>query len=177
MYSRLISEHVVLRAPHAGDMRELGRMRSDVALQNLLLAYPDPNTDVDTDQWLERRLNEPRGAFFVVADTQTDECMGYVQLANVHGKGRHGALGIALSDSAQGRGIGREAIARFLEYARDVMKLRKVELEVLATNERAVRLYRSLGFVEVGLRRQHYFDGSDWLDVLLMEIMLEVPNA
>ncbi len=56
------------------------------------------------------------------------------------------------------------------------MNLRKVELEVMSSNKRAVRLYKSLGFVEVGVRRQHYFDGTDWRDVLLMELLLEGSN-
>ncbi|MFN3934053.1 GNAT family N-acetyltransferase [Parvibaculum sp.] len=176
MHSRLIAERIRLRAPCVGDMKVLGRMRRDVALQNLLLAYPDPAATIDLDHWLERRKNEPRGAFFVVADIESDECLGYVQLANVHGRGRHGALGIALSDVAQGRGIGREALTLFLQYARDFMNLRKVELEVMSSNKRAVRLYKSLGFVEVGVRRQHYFDGTDWRDVLLMELLLEGSN-
>lgn len=173
MRSGMTSHRVKLRAPSTADKEELGRMRRNTALQHLLLSYPDSDASADLDHWLERRKNEPRGAFFVVADFETDECLGYVQLTNVHGKGRHGALGVALSDAAQGRGFGRQAVMLLLHYAKDVMGLRKVELEVMSSNDRAVGLYRSLGFVDVGLRRRHYFDGTNWLDVLLMEIFLE----
>ncbi|MFN4355705.1 GNAT family N-acetyltransferase [Parvibaculum sp.] len=168
---------VKLRAPGAGDKVELGSMRRDTALQHLLLAYPDTETSIDLDHWLERRTSDPKGAFFVVADIETDKCLGFVQLTNVHGKGRHGALGIAISRAVQGRGVGRQAVTLLLDYAKETMGLRKVELEVMYENDRAIQLYRSLGFNEVGVRREHYFNGTSWHDVLLMEIFLEERQA
>lgn len=44
-----------------------------------------------------------------------------------------------------------------------------VLLEVRASNEAALRLYSSLGFERVGLRRQYYPDGED---AVLMTLLL-----
>ncbi|MBX3491060.1 GNAT family protein [Parvibaculum sp.] len=164
---------VRLRAPSGSDCEVLGRIRRSVDLQHLLLAYPDPSELEDLEGWLERRLSEPRGAFFVIADGVTDECLGYVQIVNVHGKGGNGSLGIAVDSTARGHGVGRQAVELILTHARSVMGLRKVELEVMAQNLPAIGLYKSLGFSDVGTRRRHYFDGDEWRDVLVMEIFLE----
>lgn len=49
-----------------------------------------------------------------------------------------------------------------------------VLLEVRASNEAALRLYDSLGFQRVGLRRRYYADGED---ALLMTLLLRQPQA
>lgn len=166
--------NIHLRAFQDGDLKVLREMRTDTELQHLLLAYPELHSSDEFSYWLERRRSEPNGAFFVIADANTNECLGYVQIANVHSKGKHGALGIALSHSARGSGVGFAAVTQLLEHAKDKMRLRKIELEVMATNHRAIDLYRKIGFEEVGVRREHYHDGTAWHDVLVMEFFLKV---
>ena len=48
-----------------------------------------------------------------------------------------------------------------------------VQLEVRASNAHALQLYRSLGFQQVGLRRQYYRDGED---AVLMTLPLQPPQ-
>jgi ribosomal-protein-alanine N-acetyltransferase len=52
----------------------------------------------------------------------------------------------------QGHGIGRRMMTELLQYASGGT----VFLEVRTDNQAAVRLYESLGFVNVGLRRRYY---------------------
>ncbi|MEO0914823.1 MAG: GNAT family protein, partial [Pseudomonadota bacterium] len=53
-----------------------------------------------------------------------------------------------------GQGLGREALPLFLAHAWATLPLNRIELEVFAHNPRAHRLYRSVGFVEEGRRRE-----------------------
>lgn len=165
--------NIHLRAPQDNDLKVLREMREDTKLQHLLLSYPEPRSSDEFSRWLERRRSEPNGAFFVIATADTNECLGYAQIANVHSKGKYGALGIALSNTSRGSGVGLAAVMQLLEHAKDEMGLRKVELEVMATNHHAINLYRKVGFEEVGVRREHYHDGTAWHDVLVMEIFVE----
>ena len=52
----------------------------------------------------------------------------------------------------QGRGIGRMLLGVALSWA-DGVGLERLELNVLADNHRAVKLYESVGFVLEGTRR------------------------
>lgn len=49
--------------------------------------------------------------------------------------------------------------------------LHRVELEVLAKNERAIRCYRACGFVHEGTRRQAELYPDGWHDFLVMGML------
>ena len=70
------------------------------------------------------------------------------------------ALGMWVLPEWRGRGGGR-MLAKAAIAARPA-DVHKIELEVFADNEAAIGLYRSLGFEQEGLRRDHYRreDGS-----------------
>jgi ribosomal-protein-alanine N-acetyltransferase len=59
---------------------------------------------------------------------------------------------IGVDPGFQGQGIGRRLLNVLLDFAKDGM----VYLEVRTDNEAAISLYRSRGFVEVGLRKRYY---------------------
>lgn len=75
---------------------------------------------------------------------------------------RHRAdMGIALYQKYTGMGIGRVMIERLFEIAREA-GIEQLELEVVADNERAVSLYKKLGFKIFGTLPNHmkYKDGT-----------------
>ena len=49
-----------------------------------------------------------------------------------------------------------------------MQNLRKIWLETHATNERAIRSYRAVGFVEEGRQREHVWSGGAYDDIVLM---------
>jgi ribosomal protein S18 acetylase RimI-like enzyme len=59
-------------------------------------------------------------------------------------------LTIAVHEGHQGQGVGRALMTELLRWARQSPSIDKVELQVRSTNERAIALYRSLGFIEEG---------------------------
>lgn len=163
---------VVLRAPVPADMPVLTAMRNDAALQRRLMAQPRPNDAARVQDWLNRRLGDPHGLFFVIAEATDDRAVGFVQLTGmdpVHGRAD---LGIALVATAQGRGYGRQAIELLEAHARDVFGLRKIGLRVLVENEAAFKLYRKLGYREVGVLAEDFYHGGAYHDVRVMEHLL-----
>ncbi len=72
-----------------------------------------------------------------------------------------------------GRGIGRDALMTLLVYAFDTCNLRMVELWTLADNERALRLYKTCGFVEEARLRARSWIEGEYIDHLIMSINAE----
>ena len=77
-------------------------------------------------------------------------------------------LNVAVHPDRRGRGFGRLLLEGTLGEARS-SRARIVYLEVRAGNVVARRLYRSLGFRELGVRRGYYGPGQD---AIVMELRL-----
>jgi RimJ/RimL family protein N-acetyltransferase len=168
----LTAENATLRAPTSADREVLLALRNDVPLQLDLMALPRPNSPVRVDQWIESLLGDPNSLFFVIADRDNGECVGFVQLRQMdllHGTGR---LGIGLVSQARGRGIAGSAIAALERYAHEVFHIRKIVLEVLTTNAAAVRCYEKAGYTRVGVLRAHHYQAGAYRDVLIMERLI-----
>lgn len=77
-------------------------------------------------------------------------------------------LTIAVSPEAQGQGLGRACLVLFETVCREKGATR-ILLEVAATNEPALRLYRATGFAEDGRRKGYYrAPGRTPIDAILM---------
>lgn len=79
-------------------------------------------------------------------------------------------LNIAINPIAQGHGCGRQLLRMSL-HALDE-KIVRVFLEVRVSNDPALRLYQSEGFVEIGQRRNYYPTLSGREDARVFELDL-----
>lgn len=80
-------------------------------------------------------------------------------------------LTIAVHDGHQGQGVGRALMEELLRWARSTPQVEKVELQVRSSNERAIALYRSLGFVEEGRKTKRLKIGTnEYLDDVYMAL-------
>lgn len=76
-------------------------------------------------------------------------------------------LSIYVSPDFQGRGIGTKLIKSAEDWCYHYGK-RKLTLAVLATNSRAISLYKRCGFIEEGRLFGEYLIGPDFVDDVLM---------
>lgn len=74
---------------------------------------------------------------------------------------------IATHPEYRGRGIGKKLLVHALCVARDEGAIRSF-LEVRETNAVAIKMYRDLGFVEDGRRKEYYKDNNE--DAILMSL-------
>jgi ribosomal protein S18 acetylase RimI-like enzyme len=75
-----------------------------------------------------------------------------IQRRGMEGFRHVGHLGIGMLAEVRGRGLGRRLMLDALDAARG-QGMERIELEVFASNTRAIALYESLGFQREGLKR------------------------
>jgi RimJ/RimL family protein N-acetyltransferase len=71
----------------------------------------------------------------------------------------------------RGRGLGREITRLVLDWAFGPLGAHRVQLEVLAGNDRAIRCYAACGFRHEGVRRDAELYPDGWKDFILMGIL------
>ncbi len=81
-----------------------------------------------------------------------DKVVGYGILSIAAGEAH--ILNISVAPEAQGLGVGRKMMEHLIEIARK--KAQTLFLEVRVSNTKAQALYESLGFNEIGIRKNYY---------------------
>ncbi len=79
---------------------------------------------------------------------------------------------VAVSEHARRHGIGKALCLRVMDWSRE-SGAQTMELEVRASSEGALALYRSLGFVEQGRRPRYYQCPTE--DAVLMAMPIHPP--
>lgn len=170
----IVGNSIILRAWSEHDLPALQALRNDFPLQQQLMTRPKANSIEQVKEWLANKTKPADSLFFIIACKQSDQVCGYVQVVGIDDVTSSGKLGICMVPGDQGKGYGTEAITLLEGYLRTVWRLRKLVLEVLADNERALHLYVKLGFLEVGRLRQHFFINNDYCDTVIMEKFLHL---
>lgn len=80
-------------------------------------------------------------------------------------------LNISVAKTYQGQGLGRTLLAHMVEVARG-HQAANMFLEVRVSNKNAITLYESMGFCEMGIRRNYYPTRVGREDAVLMGLAL-----
>lgn len=124
-----------------------------------------------TREHFEEELSKDYSRLLVCTDDETDEIItsyicfwmmdDYMQILNV-----------AVDQQFRGQGFARRLIQSMIRDAiRDEMK--RLTLEVRASNVNAIGLYHSVGFHDVSVRKKFYSDGED---ARVMDLILNVAK-
>ena len=84
--------------------------------------------------------------------------VAYMGMWSLSGEGH--ITNVAVSKAFRRQGIARALISHFIKIAKSE-NLEFMTLEVRASNEAAISLYKSFGFVDVGLRKNYYENKED----------------
>lgn len=107
------------------------------------------------------------GVELIVMVDRSAGVIGYAVLWCILDQGE--LANLALSPLRRGAGLGRHLLQHVVDVAAG-RGVRKLFLEVRASNTRAIDLYARFGFAEVGLRRAYYDDPREDALVMLLEI-------
>ncbi|WP_035607310.1 GNAT family N-acetyltransferase [Haloferula sp. BvORR071] len=87
------------------------------------------------------------------------------------GRAHIGRLGMGVLKEHRGQGLGKRLLEATIDEAQRI-GLEKIELSVYLSNEPAIALYRSFGFVEEGLKKRGRLVEGIYDDVVLMGLFL-----
>ena len=147
---------VVVREATDADLPEVIRINMESLPEHYTLSF-----------W--RNILYTWGKAFLVAET-CGEVVGYIMCRTLWRRsffrrflmGRVGhIISIAVREGYRGRGIGTRLLVEAMRRLHDYYGAKEVYLEVRVSNERAIKLYKKLGFRVVQRVVRYYADGED----------------
>lgn len=174
----LTSERVTLRGVRREDLPRLCEFNNDIEVEVAGGGDPPMPQSLERLQ-AEFDANAQKGGrdgtwFAIEADGKLIGQCGLYGFDDFRGVPHRCDLGIAIGDKAYwGRGYGREAVALLIDYAFTHWNVERIGLQTNSGNERAIRSYRAVGFVEEGRLRKHTWNNGKFHDTVCMSILRE----
>jgi len=136
---------------------------SSVYTGTLQLPYP-------SREYWRRRLSENTDSVYYLVGIIEGNIVGMAHVATFNRPRRShaGAIGISVHADWQGKGVGKELMRAIVNLADNWLNLTRLELEVYADNEVAIRLYERFGFEVEGRLRQHAYRDGQFVDSIVM---------
>lgn len=158
-----------LRRATPADAAEFARINSHPEVQPNLMQLPYGNVE----RWRQILADNdlPGRTDFVLLAERDGRMLGSAGLhpAGAALRRRHAALlGISVAPEAQGQGVGRALLQALCDYADRWAQILRLELTVFVDNDRAIRLYRSLGFQHEGTHRAYALRDGVYVDAHCM---------
>lgn len=170
------SARCLLRSANETDAAEVLRsFELTHAETDHLLTYPEENSfTVQQEAEFLKARNESKNAIEIAAffDGRIAGTAGFEPIGDKEKIHHRAEFGIAVEKAYWGRGIGKALTLACIECAKQAGYL-QIELEVIAENTPAVRLYESVGFREYGRNPRGFRARSGWQMLILMRLELD----
>lgn len=165
---------VIIRAAEETDAENFTHQVTSVLkeAQYTVSTYPEDKDDFTVDkerQWI-RKYIESDGSLLIAAEIEG--CI--IGSADLHSGERKriqhiAVFGITVLKEFRDLGVGRALIETLIEWASKHPVIEKIGLAVFSNNDRAINLYKKLGFVEEGRKIKEIKVGPDnYADSILM---------
>lgn len=123
-------------------------------------------------EFLAKSATAPN-SIFLLAEVDSEivgelNCRGGTRQATRHAV----TLGISVRQEWRRQGVGAALLAEAIAWAKQTGIVTRIELQVYARNEPAIRLYQKFGFEVEGRRQRVIFQDGEYLDDLVMALLL-----
>ncbi len=145
------------------DLPFLNEVRNECALEYL----HDSRTFTldETIEWYEK--THPK--FWII--WHGGHKIGYFRTSNYSEMNKNIYIGADIHKNFRGKKLSYESYCKFIPVLFKGLNLHKISLEVLSTNERAINLYKKLGFNVDGIKREEVLKNNMWVDSIIMSIL------
>lgn len=172
MIKKLIGENIALAPVRVEDAEKWAEWLNDLAVSIPLGSEAYTSLSIEN---MRQEINEMIGHHdpcFTIVENESDRPIGRCLLFSVDRTNRTAMMGIFIGEKQYwNAGYGKEATRLLLDYAFNLLNLNSIMLGVFEFNQRAIHCYQSVGFKEIGRRRQARIIGGRTYDAILMDIL------
>ena len=168
----LEGELVVLRKHVPENVGAFQRWYSDPEVARLARYQDAPMRSDEIDRFFQLRALGHESLTMAIHERAANRLVGSCAFSQLDGENGSALYHITIGEKdVWGRGYGTEATRLMLDHAFGTLGLHRIGLTVFEFNERALRAYRSCGFVVEGRARESIWRDGRWWDELAMSVL------
>ena len=153
-----------------GDAKGINELRHMPGVFENILGIPSERIKRTEDYILNMDNNTHQFVAIMTDESGSEKVIGTAGLSVfANNRLRHSAsIGIVVHRDYQGNGVGRRLMEALLDIADNWLMLVRVELSVFIDNQKAIGLYKKLGFEIEGTKRKAGIRGGLYVDEYIM---------
>lgn len=167
-------EGVLIRQVRLSDAAQLVLFRKETSIESkFLITCSDEVDDINSQRRMITLYLGDLRRIFLVAEYK-NQIVGVITLSGSNKRRimHKGELGITVRKRFWGKGIGSSLMEECLKLAKQ-RGFKKIQLEVMSNNDRAMALYKKFGFEVEGVKKKAVFIDNEYIDLVMMGRWLE----
>jgi RimJ/RimL family protein N-acetyltransferase len=127
----------------------------------------------DERKYIKQRLaGKMKDTLHFCVDALDGTHIGATSLEGINKTFRRATFGIVIGDKNYwNSGYGSEAAKLIIDYGFKKLKLHRIDLDVYSYNDRAIKVYKRLGFKEEGRKIEYTKLGKKFYDAIMMSVL------
>ena len=124
-------------------------------------------------RWLQNIRSSSTQEYYILKKHTIDRKIGMVRTDQIDFINKSIRVGGDIHPLYQGEGNGYKMICMIQKYCFDYLNIHRIWLSVLETNEKAINLYKKVGFIEEGRQRKGIYRNNKYIDYIMMSLLKE----
>lgn len=117
-------------------------------------------------------IHTSRQLRLMITKADNNTVVGIIDIFDFDPYNHRAGVGIIIIEGYRAQGYAKDALALLHGYCLDILQMHQLWCDVEASNEASLKLFRGLGYCEVGRKREWQYVNGSYQDEILMQKIL-----
>lgn len=162
-----MTKDIRIRTLEKDDLEFLHKLNNDPNVMDYWFEEPYLSMEKLKEAY-EKDQEDTQNREFILMNKE--EKLGFVGLYGIAQRHRNAEFAIMIDPTHQGNGYASTATQLAMRYAFSKLNMHKLYLYVDKANEKAIHIYKKVGFQAEGTMKEHFFVNGEYHDAVLMSV-------
>jgi len=160
---------VYLREVTESEAEDVYRWKQDPLIREMALGYAHKTTIEAETADINNTIKSDMQLYLIIFLKETDKPIGYIRINWMGIDKKFAWLRFSMGEQRR-KGYMRDALRSFLTKAFE-LGMHRADAEAFPSNNASMKLMEGLGFKQEGLKREAYFDGETYGDMVALGLI------